>query len=100
VRDVPDRQRFEIVVDGELAGHAAYRRRDREVTFHHTETDPRFEGNGLGTKLVEHALDASVAAGDHVIATCWFVAEVVARHPDRYGSLTSPGGHGGGASSD
>jgi predicted GNAT family acetyltransferase len=51
VVDVPDRSRFEIRADGETAGVAAYHRRPGVIAFVHTEIDPRFEGQGLASKV-------------------------------------------------
>ena len=51
VVDAPDRSRFEIRVDGDVAGFTEYRRHPGAIAFIHTETDPRFEGQGLGSDL-------------------------------------------------
>ena len=48
VTDNPDKARFEIVADGELAGFVQYHLRDGEIAFTHTQTDDRFRGHGLG----------------------------------------------------
>ena len=56
VVDEPGRQRFEIRVDGEVAGFTEYRRSRGVIAFIHTLIDPRFEGQGLGTRLVTDAL--------------------------------------------
>jgi len=89
VRDAPDESRFELRVDGELAGFASYRRRRGVVEFLHTEVDDHFEGRGLGATLVEAALDAVRDSGARVIASCPFVASYVERHPD-YADLLTP----------
>jgi predicted GNAT family acetyltransferase len=88
VSDAPDDSRFEIRVDGELAGIAHYRRHDGRIEFVHTEVDDRFEGKGLGGKLVKYALDAVRATGERVVATCPFVASYIERHPDYADLLT------------
>ena len=51
VRDAADRQRFEILADGEPVGFAAYRLRDGAVVITHTQTDPAHRGEGLGGEL-------------------------------------------------
>jgi predicted GNAT family acetyltransferase len=81
VVDVPERSRFEITVDGQLAGFAAYRRRDGAVEFSHTEIGPEFEGQGLGSRLVASALDAVRAQGLAVRPYCPFVRRWLTRHP-------------------
>ena len=63
VVDEPERQRFEIRVDGELAGFTEYRRSPGLIAFIHTLIDARFEGQGLGTRLVTDALSEVRGAG-------------------------------------
>jgi predicted GNAT family acetyltransferase len=89
VSDAPGDSQFELRVDGELAGIARYRRSDGRVEFVHTEIDDRFEGKGLGGKLVKAALDATRASGEQVVARCPFVASYIERHPD-YADLLEP----------
>ena len=52
VTDNPDKARYEIVADGELAGFVQYHLRDDVIAFTHTETDDRFRGHGLASRLV------------------------------------------------
>ena len=59
VQDNREQQRFEVHVDGTLAGFAAYRLGDDTVTFTHTEIDDEYEGQGLGSELASAALDAT-----------------------------------------
>jgi hypothetical protein len=83
VVDRPERHRFEIAVDGgAVAGFAAYRLGDGEITFTHTEVEDAYEGRGLGSVLVRHALDAARERGLAVLPACSFVREWIARHPD------------------
>jgi uncharacterized protein len=72
--------RFEVRVDGELAGFAAYRRNGSTISFTHTEIDERFEGRGLGSVLVRGALDAARAEGAAVLPICPFVRRYISRH--------------------
>jgi predicted GNAT family acetyltransferase len=79
----PQRQRYEILVDGQLAGFARYRPVAPGVSeFFHTEIDPRFEGHGLGSVLAAGALDDVRARGGRVVATCPFIAQYVKRHTE------------------
>lgn len=73
--------RFEILVDGETAGSAVYRRAGKKLSFTHTEIDPRFEGRGLGSILARGALDAARAAGMSVLPFCPFIRGYIERHP-------------------
>jgi uncharacterized protein len=80
VRDVRERDRFEITADGVVAGFAAYRRTATAVEFLHTEIDPAFEGQGLASTLVRAALDDVRREGLAVLPSCPFVRRYVARH--------------------
>lgn len=83
VRDNPDQHRFEITVDGQAAGFAEYMIANRLIIFTHTEVPPRFEGQGVGSTLVRHALDAVRAEGTRqVMPLCPFVKLWIERHPD------------------
>jgi predicted GNAT family acetyltransferase len=82
VKDNPGQDRFEITVDGELAGFTVYRRRPGLKAFIHTEVDPSHEGEGLGGKLVAAALDATREAGEEVLPFCPFVNHYISSHPD------------------
>lgn len=89
VRNVPQRQRYEAVLDNELAGFTEYRLDGDRVVFLHTEVDDRFEGQGVGTRLVRGALDDVRASGRLIVARCPFVRSWLARHPD-YADLVAP----------
>ena len=81
VVDNPEAHRFEIVVDGETAGFAEYRRTTSSVAFTHTVIDPAFEGRGLGSALAKGALDATRQAGHSVLPFCPFIRSYIQRHP-------------------
>ena len=82
VRDVPERQRFEALVDGALAGYAEYRLEPGAVVFTHTVVDDAYEGRGVGSRLVRGALDTVVARGLAVVPECPFVRAYLERHPE------------------
>ncbi len=84
-----DHQRYEIHVDGTLAGVAQYRRDQGVVTFTHTEVDPAYEGHGLGSVLARSALDEVGGSGEQVVPLCPFVAGYIRRHP-QYVDLVVP----------
>ncbi|MGO4758334.1 GNAT family N-acetyltransferase, partial [Streptomyces sp. 2MCAF27] len=50
------KHRYEILVDGQLAGFTEYRDRGEQRVFFHTEIDDAFAGQGLASFLVQHAL--------------------------------------------
>lgn len=74
--------RYEIRVDGALAGFAEYHLHPGKVTFTHTEIADEFEGKGLGSKLAVGALDGARAEGLLVTPLCPFIAAYIGRHPE------------------
>ncbi|WP_432987824.1 GNAT family N-acetyltransferase [Dactylosporangium sp. CA-233914] len=82
VVDNADHNRFEIRVDGELAGSAYYRLREQEITFTHTEVEAAFEGKGVGSKLANGALTLAKDRGLQVVAQCPFIAAYLKKHPE------------------
>lgn len=74
VQHVPGRQRFEITVDDALAGTASYIDADGVRSFTSTHVDSSLGGRGLGSMLVEHALQATVDEGLKIQPICSFVA--------------------------
>jgi predicted GNAT family acetyltransferase len=82
VWNAEDRDRYEVLIDGELAGFAQYIRKGGRYVFVHTEIDPRFEGRGLGSILAQRALDDVRAQGAPVVPLCPFIAGYLEKHPE------------------
>jgi uncharacterized protein len=82
VEDNPAKQRFEIFLNDALAGFVIYELEPGVITFIHTEVDPRFDGHGLGGRLVSRALDSARERGLLVVPVCPFVKSYIERHPD------------------
>ena len=83
VTDNAERNRYEVHGDGELAGFADYHKTDDHVlVFTHTQVDPRWEGQGVGSTLIRWALDDARRQGVKVLPICPFVQTWMARHPD------------------
>lgn len=78
--DNADGERYEIWVDGELAGLLQYRLRRRSIELVHTEIDEEFEGRGLGSRLISFALDDAQARELVVLPFCPFVNDYMRRH--------------------
>lgn len=89
VVDNLDQQRYEIHVDGALAGFAVYHRQSGVVRFSHTEVDPAYEGQGLGSVLARSALDETRRNGEQIVPLCPFIAGYIRRHP-QYVDLVVP----------
>ena len=84
-----DQHRYEISVDGTLAGYAEYNLLEGAVLFTHTEILEAFEGKGLGSKLARYALDDVRAKGVWAIPVCKFIAGYIHKHPE-YVDLVKP----------
>ncbi len=74
--------RYEIHVDGILAGFTQAFEEGDVVTFPHTVVFDQFEGQGLSSQLVSGALDDVRVRGKLIVATCPYVARFVEKHPD------------------
>jgi len=82
VVDRSDEERYEVLVDGRVAGFTQYRVRPGLVAFVHTEIDERLEGHGLASRLISTALDDARAKGLAVLPFCPFVNGYIKRHTE------------------
>jgi hypothetical protein len=90
VADNPAAERYEILVDGQLAGFIRYRSDDKRITFWHTEVESAYEGRGLASELAKVALDDVKARGQEVVPLCPFISKYIRRHPDDYLEIVAP----------
>lgn len=91
VTDDPSRPAFIATLDdGTVAGDAYYHRRGTVVTFTHTEVDPSFEGQGIGSRLAAGALALVREAGETVVPLCPFIRAYMAKHPEHDDLLHGP----------
>jgi predicted GNAT family acetyltransferase len=81
VTDHDDAGRYEVRVDGRLAGFADRTVRDGVMVLPHTVVDRSFRGRGLAGELVRRALDDARQRGLGVIPSCWYVAQYIGDHP-------------------
>lgn len=82
VADAPERDRYEISVEGRQAGFAAYLDVDGQRIFYHTVVDKEFSGRGLAGRLVSVALTATRSGGKRVVPVCPYVAQYVKSHQE------------------
>lgn len=82
VVDNPEYGRYELQLDGEVAGVANYREESGRRVFFHTEVDPEFAGQGLGGRLVSGVLEATRERGEQIVPVCPFIAGYISDHPE------------------
>lgn len=90
VRHDDERDRYELVLDGVVVGHADHHPVAEGVeVFPHTVVDPSHQGRGLAGVLVQAALDDARSRGVRVVPACWYVARWIERNPG-YADLVAP----------
>lgn len=82
LRHAPERRRYELQLDGQLAGFIDYRDQGPVRELLHTEVLPAHEGQGIGGRLARFALDTARLEGHRVAPTCSFIAAYLQRQPD------------------
>jgi predicted GNAT family acetyltransferase len=82
ITDNPERGRYEISVDGDVAGFAEYERGEGSLVLVHTEVGSAYEGKGVGSSLARGALDDIRAKGLSVVPLCPFIKKWIEKHPD------------------
>lgn len=82
VVDNPEKSRYEIQVDGALAGLEQYEVDGDVRVFVHTEISPRFEGLGLASTLVRSALEDLRGRALRVRPVCPYVVKFLSKHPE------------------
>jgi uncharacterized protein len=88
---IPERSRYVIKVDGEVAGLTVAKEGNGDVVlFSHTEVDDAYEGQGLASTLVAGALDDVRAHGRRIEVTCEYVLGFLEKHPEYQDLLADP----------
>lgn len=87
--------RYEIVVDGDVAGFTEARDGDGGVVaMPHTVIEDAYEGQGLASRLVRAALDDIRSRGLLVHPFCPYVSSWIGKHPDYADLVDDPGRFG------
>lgn len=81
IEHLPERGRFQAVVDGE-ACVADYRLEGGVMSITHTEVAARHEGQGIAGALVQALLDHAQANGLKVRPLCSYARAYMQRHPE------------------
>jgi len=74
---------------GTLAGFVQYHLQGDEIAFTHTQTDDRFRGLGIASRLVQSSLDAARERHLTVLPYCPFVRNWITEHRE-YADLVPP----------
>ena len=82
VKDNPAKSRYDVFVDGQLAGFTEYVPSGGVVIMPHTEISQPFEGRGIGSALVRGALEDLKAKGQRVYPLCPFIVNWLRKHPE------------------
>lgn len=83
VQHRPDNQRFEAMLDGEVAGYISYEMGDGAIDLQHTIVDDKFGGRGVGGALAKGTIDQIRDQGGlRVIPTCPFLAKWFDKNPE------------------
>lgn len=85
-----DHRRYELTVDGMLAGYSQYRTAPGTIVFTHTIVKPEYEGRGLGSRLAKFVLDDSITRGERIVPECPFIAAYLRRHTEYEASVDWP----------
>jgi predicted GNAT family acetyltransferase len=87
VADNPEESRFEVSVDGTLAGFAAYEIDAGSVAFVHTEVFEEYGGKGLAGRLAKESLGMVREAGGTIVPLCPYIRSYVEKHGPEYDDL-------------
>ena len=82
VTDNEAESRFELRLDGELAGFIDYRRAGDTVALTHAEVRPELRNRGNAETMTREALADLKRRGLQAKPVCPFVVAYVRRHPD------------------
>lgn len=81
VRDNPERQRYELDIEGDVA-YVNYRRAAGVVTLTYARVPDALQGRGFGAQLVQGTLELIRARGEKVVPQCGYVALYMRRHAE------------------
>ncbi len=92
LRDVPEASRYEATLgaSGQLAALLEYRLLDGSIALLHTEVQPGFEGQGIGSRFARAVFDDLRDRGLTVIPKCPFILRWLERHPEQHDLLARP----------
>ena len=81
VVEKPDRNRFELALDGGTA-LVAYRREGDRLVLIHTEVPEELSGQGIGSRLARGVFELIRESGRKAVVRCPFLQAWLAKHPE------------------
>lgn len=79
----PEENRFVVTLDGKEIGFARYTKSEPQtVDFDGTHVTPSQRGTGVSSLLVQTAVGSPEFENHNVKASCWYVEEVLTKHPE------------------
>lgn len=81
ISDAVERSRYEAHLAAELAGFLEYIVKHGRIALIHTEVFPEYEGQGIASAIVRHALDDARSRELRVVPICEYVQGYLSRHP-------------------
>lgn len=78
----PERQRYELLVDGAHAGHVTWFMKGGVTVLDHTTIGDAYGGQGLASVLARGALDDIKGRGVPYAIDCEFLRSWVGKHPE------------------
>jgi predicted GNAT family acetyltransferase len=88
VRRNDDAGRYEVLVDGAVAGYTEIKPRDGVLIMPHTQIDDAYGGQGLGKILVTGALDDIRSRRERIKPLCPYVRGFLEKNP-QYSDLVA-----------
>lgn len=81
VIDVPERQRYELEVDGQTV-FASYRREGAIVHIRHVEAPPSLRGTGAADRLMQGIVALARRDGLKIVPLCGYARAWLRRHEE------------------
>ncbi len=85
--DNVERRRFELHLDGRVAGHVAYRLDGDVVVVPHVEVDPELRGTGVSAPFLDEVLGLIRARGQKVRPLCGYARSHMSADPNLHDLL-------------
>jgi predicted GNAT family acetyltransferase len=77
----PDKHRFEIEAEGQVA-FTVFKRSEGSIEYLHTSVPPQLEGKGIGSALAKHAMAYAKENGLTAVVACPFIQAWLKKHPE------------------